>query len=206
MKKLIVFFSIICALALIYSPTVLAHVTVKPSEVKIGAYQNFTVSVPTEKDLPTTQVRLVIPEGLESVRPNVKPGWEIALERQGTGDEARVTEIRWTKGSIPTDQRDEFIFSAKTPAEETTLDWKAYQTYQDGSVVSWDEDPKIESEDFSQKGPYSATKVVNDLTPTQVNTVTALSTTPDNSVEYVAYAAIIMATISLALQLRNFRK
>lgn len=153
-----------------------AHVVVKPGEVGVGAYTNFIVSVPTEEDVPTVQVRLVIPEGLKSVRPNVKPGWSIELKKVTNGDIERVSEIIWSGGSIPADQRDEFVFSAQTPAEESTLIWKAYQTYGDGDIVAWENskdvidafeknNPQKEGEEDNHDAPrpYSETKVVNDL-------------------------------------------
>lgn len=162
-------------LALIVYPT-LAHVSVKPAEVGMGAYQTFAVNVPNEKEMATIQVRLVIPDGLESVMPNVKPGWVITTshaEEDKESDEdhhGSVTEIVWSGGNIPVGQRDEFAFSAKTPAQETNLMWKAYQTYADGTIVSWelgkdDTQPKDKDgkSDFSKVGPASYTKIVNDL-------------------------------------------
>lgn len=177
--------TIIAAVLLIVPSFALAHVVVRPASVGVGAYQTFTIGVPTEKDIATTEVRLVIPEGLESVRPNVKPGWTIELVKTGEGHDAMVSEIIWKGGSIGADFRDDFLFSAKAPPTETKLTWKAYQTYSDGSVVSWDQDPSVaedahddaateeamegeeasepEPEDFSKSGPYSTTDVQDDL-------------------------------------------
>lgn len=165
----------------------LAHVTVKPAEVGVGERLNFAVSVPTEEDNPTVGVRLVIPQGLKSVRPNAKPGWNIEIKKAGesmkgsvlnTGqpapDPETVTEIVWSGGSIPADMRDEFVFSAQVPAEETELIWKAYQTYSDGDIVAWENDsktieeytkanPNAGEDDHGAPEPYSVTKVINDL-------------------------------------------
>jgi uncharacterized protein YcnI len=144
-----------------------AHVVVKPSEVNVATFQSFSIGVPVEKDMPTVGVRLVLPQGLSYVTPNVKSGWKIAIKKDGES----VTEINWTGGSIPTGQRDDFTFSAKVPATETSLQWKAYQTYQDGTVISWDADPSAQSknadgkDDFSKSGPFSTTQVINDLKP-----------------------------------------
>lgn len=154
-----------------------AHVVVRPAEVGVGVFQTFTIGVPVEKEIATTEVRLVLPEGLNHVTPNVKPGWNIeVLHAEATTMEeddhahAPVTEIIWRGGVIPQGQRDEFLFSAQVSSEETTLSWKAYQTYADGSVVSWelgsdDQQPKDEegNVDYSQFGPASETKVINDL-------------------------------------------
>ncbi len=132
---------------------------------------------------------LVLPEGLQSVRPNVKPGWTVTLKKEpesmkgevlNTGEEApmKITEIIWSGGSIPAEQRDEFVFSAQAPASETSLNWKAYQTYVGGKIVAWDNDSKTVEEytkdhpamegmnDENAPKPFSVTKVVNDLKPT----------------------------------------
>ncbi|MEN9407139.1 MAG: hypothetical protein RLZZ455_355 [Candidatus Parcubacteria bacterium] len=166
-----------------------AHVTVKPNQAGIGAFQTFTIGVPNEKDNPTISLRLVIPEGLEYVTPNVKQGWLIDTKKSAEGEEVRITEISWTGGEIPTGQRDEFLFSAKVPSEKKTLSWKAYQTYQNGDIVSWDQDPETlknlsdeekEENERTGKGPYSQTEIVNDLTesittPTKSAAITDLN-------------------------------
>jgi uncharacterized protein YcnI len=136
-----------------------AHVVVKPTEVKTAAYQTFTVSVPSEKALTTVGLRLVVPENLKSVTPNVKPGWTITTKKNSDN---KVIEINWTKGSIPSERRDEFVFSAQAPSDAVTLTWKAYQTYSDGSVVSWDQETNSDQEDVSKTGPASKTTVLAD--------------------------------------------
>lgn len=138
-----------------------AHVVVRPETVDVGAYQTFTTGVPNEKDVPVTEMRLTIPSDVQHVTPTVKPGWDISTKK--TGD--TITEISWTGGLIPVGQRDEFSFSAQAPAAATTLQWKAYQSYADGSMVSWDQAPTGGHDDdkSSDKGSYSTTKVINDL-------------------------------------------
>lgn len=147
-----------------------AHVVVKPTQVGVAAFQTFTVGVPNEKDTPTIEIRLLIPEGVKSVSPNVKPGWTIDIKKAGEGENATVSEIDWKGGSIPPEQRDEFVFSAQVPASETTLNWKAYQSYSDGSIVKWDQAPQTTMSDQDREkmekeglGLYSTTTIVNDL-------------------------------------------
>lgn len=179
MKKIIISVTTaLLGLFLLVVP-VFAHVGVKPSQVSVGAFQTFTVGVPNEREVATIGIRLVIPEGLEHVSPNVKPSWKIEVKHEEMSgenvesndhSEHKVTEIIWTGGVIPQGQRDDFFFSAKVPVNETTLSWKAYQTYADGQIVSWEltpdmEQPKDEkgNPDFSKFGPASSTKVINDL-------------------------------------------
>ena len=154
------------ALSFLFTSTVSAHVTVKPSQANIGAFQSFSVGVPVEKDIPTTGLRLVLPDGLEYVTPNVKPGWRVTVKKDSNEKDAAVTEIIWSGGSIPAGQRDDFGFSAKVPSEEVKVVWKAYQTYRDGTVVSWDQDPAL-GDTGENVGPYSITSIINDLAPVE---------------------------------------
>lgn len=167
--------TILAASLLLHATPAVAHVVVKPNEVGVAAFETFTIGVPVERDIPTTELRLVIPDGLNYVTPNVKQGWAIDIKKTGEGEEAKVTEIIWSGGSIPSGQRDEFLFSAQVPAKETAIAWKAYQTYEDGEVVSWDSSEKdIEAyqnanvgkdthDDPNAPKPYSQTQVINDL-------------------------------------------
>lgn len=197
--------------------TASAHVVVKPAEVGIGQRLNFAVSVPTEEDNPTISVRLVIPEGLQSVRPNVKPGWNIKLTKTGEGEGSKITEIVWTGGAIPADQRDEFVFSAQAPSKETTLVWKAYQTYSDGDVVAWENDSKT-VEEFTKNNPvkegednhnaprpYSETKVINDLKAlTKPETATEVKIEDGGNLPLVlSILAIVTSGFALAISLRK---
>jgi uncharacterized protein YcnI len=179
-----------------------AHVVVKPDTVGEASYQTFSVGVPNEKDSPVVDLRLIIPSGLESVSPNVKPGWTISLKKVGTGDDAKVNEIDWTGGSIPPEQRDDFVFSAKVPAKETTLAWKAYQTYQDGTVVSWDQEPSTKNGEKS-KTPYSTTKVVNDLSGQ--NSQTAEESSSSASADAALWISIVAGILALAALIRSKR-
>ena len=44
-----------------------AHVVVSPEEVTADSFQVLTVRAPTEKDIPTTQLRVEVPEGFTVV-------------------------------------------------------------------------------------------------------------------------------------------
>lgn len=194
LKKIGKALSILSIVSLFGTGVASAHVTVKPVQVGVASYQTFSMSVPVEKDQPTIGLRLVVPEGLSSVTPTVKPGWTIATKKDGAGESAKVTEISWTGGSIPAGQRDDFTFSAKTPADATTISWKAYQTYQDGSVVSWDKTPS-EKEEGENVGPYSTTAVVDDLTED-----TAKNATNTNGLSWIA---LVFSLVGIALALRK---
>ncbi|MBV9159435.1 MAG: YcnI family protein [Candidatus Kaiserbacteria bacterium] len=175
-----------------------AHVVVKPSSVGVASFQTFTMGVPSEKPLATVALRLVMPAGLQYVSPTVKPGWKITMKKDSAGN---VTEIDWTGGRIPAGERDDFTFSAKAPPTETSLSWKAYQTYADGSIVNWDNDPAAKQPtdasgnmDFSKVGPYSVTSVVNDV----VGAGNVGPRASELSTFVLAVAALAVAGIALA--------
>lgn len=185
-----------------------AHVIVSPHQVGIAATQDFTVSVPNEKDNPVTSVKLIIPKGLTDVVPNVIAGWTITTKTKSTA----VTEIDWKDGSIPVGQREEFIFQAQAPSEPTTLSWKAYQTYSDGTVVSWDVNPATMEKlsdtqqdtiaDKENRGEYSTTQVINDLT----NNGTSADSSEKGNTQATIFSIAALVISILALTALNLRK
>jgi len=145
-------------------PAVLAsaHVVVTPSEVATGASQLFTISAPNEREQDFTALKLDIPEGLNSVSPTVMAGWNISETKTGEGETAPVTSITWSDGVVPSGQRISFEFKAKAPSTATKLNWKVYQTYADGTLISWDQAPTANEADNDNaiSGPFSITSVV----------------------------------------------
>jgi uncharacterized protein YcnI len=184
--------------SLVMMGTAWAHVVVKPAQVGVGSFQTFTTGVPNEQDQPTTGLRVVIPASLNYVSPNVKPGWTVNTKTTGEGESAKVTEITWTGGSVPAGQRDDFLFSAQVPAKAGDIQWKAYQTYADGTVVAWDQAPAKDADDESVK-PYSTTQVVNDLAAASRTS----STPTDNRPLYLSLAAVVVALLALVRSTRK---
>ena len=199
-RKIVIGSSVLMSVLLSTTPA-FAHVVVKPNAVGIGSEETFTVNVPNEKDTATVGLKVLIPSGLKEVTPDVKPGWTITVKKSGDGDAAPVTEIDWTDGTIPVGQRDEFNFSAQVPAKETTLIWKAYQTYDNGDIVSWDHKPGKNPDDDSMT-PYSQTKIINDLTVS--GTPAMDDTAEDRSLPIsLSIVAVILAAAALILQIRK---
>ena len=95
----------------------------------------------------------MLPTGLSEVQPDITPGWQVSTKMGASSDD--VTEIDWTGGSIPSGEREEFMFNAQVPSVPTTLEWKAYQTYANGKIVSWDETPTatMTDDDSALTGP-----------------------------------------------------
>ncbi|HLO01825.1 MAG TPA: YcnI family protein [Symbiobacteriaceae bacterium] len=111
-----------------------AHVTVYPKQFVAGAYENFVLRVPSEKEIPTTKVKVEIPAGFTVSRVKPVSGWTYTFTKDASG---KVTAIEWTGGEITATEYQEFGMSGKAPAEAGKVAWKAYQTYKDGTVVEW---------------------------------------------------------------------
>jgi uncharacterized protein YcnI len=214
MKKNIIAVSLAMVLFVAGAGIASAHVVVKPAEVSVGAFTDFTVGVPVERDVPTIGIKIVIPEGLDFVTPLLKPGWKIDVKRgapvNATADDGDavtagpVTEISWTGNEIPAGFKDAFTFSAKAPIKVGSVQWKAYQTYKDGAVVSWDVSADAQPKgadgkpDFSKSGPYSETKVVDDLAASTSNGEESKNDSKSETLTLaLSVIAIIMAGYSL---------
>lgn len=196
--------------ALAFSTPSFAHVVVRPAEVVTAGYQTFTVSVPNEKDIATVSIKVVIPESLQNITPTQKNGWQISKENDRTGENAKTTSITWEGGSITEGTRDEFTFSAKTPEKATTLQWKAYQTYSDGTVVSWDQEPSdghSHDHDKPNSGLYSETKIVSLSTQDEsVQIIDQAAADAKIAAErslYAAFAALALSVVGVFLALRK---
>ena len=189
----------ISVLALAFSATASAHVTVKPAEVVTAGFQTFTVSVPNEKDIPTTSIKLVMPSGLEHVSPTQKAGWQIDIEKEGEGESAVVKSITWSGSTVGAGFRDDFTFSAKVPDNAAELQWKAYQAYSDGTGVSWDKaDEGEHGELAANSGPFSVTKVVAEtVQDAAVKKTEQAAVDAKNSANTALYAAVAGVTIGL---------
>jgi periplasmic copper chaperone A len=124
----------------------LAHVTVQPNEAVVGSFSRFVVRVPNERpDASTVSVEVKLPP-LAYVSFEPKDGWEretedVTLDEPISAFGQEITEtvgsVVWSGGSIAPGEFQEFGFSAKMPDEESTLEFRAIQTYDSGEVVRW---------------------------------------------------------------------
>lgn len=208
LQKIFASWLLVSALVLVFGTTSSAHVVVKPAEVTTASFQTFTVGVPNEKDIPTTKLKLAIPDGLQYVSPTVKSGWSISVDRDGVGEDDTVKAITWSGGEIGVGLRDEFTFSAKVPSDATDLQWKAYQAYSDGTIVSWDQaDEGDNSHEDGNSGPFSVTKVVSGTAEqTSISKAEQTATDAKNSSNrsfYTATAGIVIGLVAIFLATRR---
>ncbi|CAH0117900.1 MULTISPECIES: YcnI family protein [unclassified Paenibacillus] len=136
MKKWFVAMPLLLVSMLLFAGAASAHVVVYPQETKQGAYEKFTVRVPNEKDIATVKVQVRIPETAAISRVEPKPDWNYEMEKDESGT---VTSITWTStgAGIQDGEFVEFNMQGKVADDAAQIVWKAYQTYEDGSVVEW---------------------------------------------------------------------
>jgi uncharacterized protein YcnI len=131
-----------------------AHIQVTPSTVAPGDAAKFTVLVPGERDSETVKVELQMPSGLLPFSYEDPAGWKRSLVKASNGSVERVV---WT-GRAPSDGFTEFSFLAGTPEKPGELQFKALQTYADGTVVRWIGAPDSENPAAVVKVDASAAK------------------------------------------------
>lgn len=144
-----------------------AHVVVVPSVAPEGTPTEFTLQVPTERNLPTTSVRVIFPPQVSVYSFQVPPpGFTVtpilAKNRSIIGAVFR--------GTIPVGKYQAFHVLATPFATGQTL-WPAYQTYADGLIKPWNgpvETPRSVSAETgpTQPGPTSAVEIVKAGTST----------------------------------------
>ena len=161
--------AILTVLALPLAAPAYAHVTATPDEAD-SAFFRTSLRVGHGCDgSPTIAVRVRVPEGVESVRPEVVPGWEVELvtgdgeATEGDGaDEGHdaaappVTEIAWTGGSLPDGYFQEFGLTFRiTEQAPEVLYLPTVQECEEGEHA-WIEIPDTleEWDDLEQPAPY----------------------------------------------------
>ncbi|MFC7548015.1 YcnI family protein [Plantactinospora sp. GCM10030261] len=145
-----------------------AHVSVNPKEATQGGYGRLAFRVPTESDTAsTTKVQVVLPENapVGSVSTMPVPGWTVSvakrkldppIEVHGSQVTEAVSEITWTAtgdAAIKPGEFQEFPVSMGPLPEVDKMVFKSLQTYSDGSVVRWIEEPQAGAEEPANPAP-----------------------------------------------------
>ncbi|WP_433830004.1 YcnI family protein [Actinoplanes sp. CA-015351] len=133
-----------------------AHVTVNPSTATQGGYTKVSFRVPNESDTAsTTKLEVSLPAespiGSVSIKP--VPGWTAVAEKtklttpvevHGSPLTEAVSKITWTAAKdseIKPGTFQEFDVSLGPLPETDQLVFKALQTYSDGNIVRWIDEP-----------------------------------------------------------------
>jgi uncharacterized protein YcnI len=139
----------VLAATLLAAP-VSAHVTIAPTLLAAGAFDELTFRCPNERSAAvTTKLEVQMPETnaipFVSVRP--VPGWHATLTKRKLAQPIRsmhgnltmvVDTITWSGGEIRAGEYQNFaILAGPMPRGVKTLTFKAIQTYSNGEIVRW---------------------------------------------------------------------
>ena len=124
--------ALLMVVALLTASAVDAHVTIWPQESKAGAGERYTVRVPTEGKVTTTEVELEVPAGVRVS--GVLVGGPFTYEFRRDGD--RIVAVTW-KQEIKPGEYGEFVFFAANPKTAGPVAWKVHQRYADGTSADW---------------------------------------------------------------------
>ncbi|MCX5410021.1 YcnI family protein (plasmid) [Streptomyces sp. NBC_00335] len=152
---------------LVLSGTAFAHVGVQPvGEAAKGGYATLNFKVPNERDgASTTQLEVNFPvdQPLSSVMPQDVPGWTVKVEKtkldkpltvHGKQINEAVTKVTWTGGRIEAGKFQQFPVSVgKLPDNADQMVFKAIQTYDNGEIVRWIEEPKEGAAELENPAP-----------------------------------------------------
>jgi uncharacterized protein YcnI len=156
--------------------TASAHAIMSPAVVQAKVLQQFTLSVPTEKEgATTTKIVLTVPNGFAVDSYEAEPGWTRSVKATGSGEDAVVDTITWTGGKVPTEEDSVFRVNADATSA-TTLSFEVKQYYSDGTIVDW-------------SGPESS--------DTPAPTVRAVSNLGSSSTSTLTYVALVLAVVGV---------
>ncbi len=164
-----------------------AHVHIDPGTAAQGSSGTFTFSVPNETDdANTTKLRVQFPEAhpIASVTQSNPSGWTSTVEKttlsspitdsEGNKVTKVVSEITWEGGSIAPEQSGKFqVTMGPLPDDTESLVFKVIQTYDNGEVVSWIQEPSSDGSEPEFPAPT--------LTLTKSETTTSIVETNDDS-------------------------
>jgi uncharacterized protein YcnI len=177
MKRTLVVGALAAIAALITAGVASAHAHVSPPVALAKVSQVYTLAVPTEKEIDTTQIELTVPAGfgIDSFLPST--GWKRTVQESGSGENTVIQKVTWSGGKVPPGDATGFSFLA-SPDASKTYTFGVRQTYADGSVVDW-------------SGPESS--------DTPAPTIEAKSSLGGGSSSTLALIALIVGAIGVAV-------
>jgi uncharacterized protein YcnI len=143
-----------------------AHVVLETQQAAAGSFYKASFGVGHGcEGTPTIRIRVRIPDGVTNVKPQPKPGWEVAtvkekLDKPMTGDHGRqvsevVREVAWSGGRLLDEHFDQFTMQFRVPnAPDTTLYFPVVQECEKG-VHRWIEipEPGRSARDYKEPAP-----------------------------------------------------
>jgi uncharacterized protein YcnI len=200
-----------------------AHVTVSSPDATPGGFGKLVVRVPTESDTASTvKVQVTLPAetpfAFVSTKPH--PGWTVATTER-TLDEPVTVEgftlskavatVTWTASAdgtgIGPGQFDEFELSlGPFPASAGALPFPATQTYDDGTVVQWNQPSQEGQEEPEHPAPTLQLAAAADgadagtsAPPAEPVAAESTSAADDTTARWMAGGGLAVAVTALAV-------
>ena len=119
-----------------------AHIVLEQKSATAGSYFKASFQVGHGCDgAATTALRIRIPAGIVSARPQPRPGWQVAVrtealsvpqEQYGRKLTERISEITWSGGLLADAHFDEFAIQLKLPDQPGPMRFDVLQTCASG--------------------------------------------------------------------------
>jgi uncharacterized protein YcnI len=209
-----------------------AHVTISPTSAPKGSDAVLSFTVPDESDsATTTQIAVFFPTDHPIAEALVQPiaGWTAKVETMSVttpihtddGDvKEAVKSVTWSGGHIVTGDFQQFSVSVGLPDDADSLEFKAIQTYSDGTTVNWIEDTTPGQPEPDHPAPVlTLTAGDDETTATTAAGTTATTSAPTdtgtasgpvvkqsdvNSAKTLAFVGIGIGAIGLIIALGAF--
>ena len=145
-----------------------AHVTVNPGTATQGGYTKVSFRVPNESDTESTtklEINLPVESPVGSVSIKPVPGWTATPEKSKLATPVKVhdseiseavTKITWTAAAgseIKPGTFQEFDVSLGPLPQVDQMVFKALQTYSDGTIVRWIDEPTTDGTEPESPAP-----------------------------------------------------
>jgi uncharacterized protein YcnI len=225
LKRTAVVAGAVGALTLALAAPASAHVTVNPNTGSQGGYAKVTFRVPNETDnADTTTLEVNLPMDTLVASVSLKPvnGWTAVavksklatpIKAHDTEITEAVSKITWTAqagAAIKPGQFQEFDVSMGPLPAANQMIFKALQTYSDGTVVRWIDEPATDGTEPEHPAP------VLKLTPTAANGAAAAPAGPTvsaaaaddsgNTGTVLGAIGIVLGLLALVLGLLAYRR
>ena len=219
----------VAAAVLLLAGPAWAHVTVTPDSAPKGSDAVLAFTVPDESGTASTvKVAIFFPTDHPIAEALVEPiaGWTATVEtmklaKQIPTDNGPVTQgvksVTWTGGHIVPGDFQQFKVSVGLPDAAASIEFKALQTYSDGTLVSWIQDTPAGGPEPDHPAPVltlTSGVATGTSTPTATQTTGGTSTivpgssvatkSSVNSAKAMSAVAIGIGVVGLILALGAF--
>lgn len=136
----------------LFSASVHAHAVLDKNTAESGSYFKATIRVSHGcNGSDTNKVIIEIPEGLQTAKPQAKPGWQIKTKKRqlekpvilhGKTFAEGVYKIIWEGGLLSNEHFDEFSFVTKIGLEPQEIYLPVKQECVNGEEIYWSEIPE----------------------------------------------------------------